>query len=366
MLFKEVLIYFTSGTGNSYRVAKFLEQFANQKGAKARVVPIEQSDPGSEIRDNEDSALGVVMPTHAFTAPWHMIKFALRLPQKKSTRAFCIATRAGLKAGPVFTPGISGSGTFLIALILAIKGYKLLGVMSVDMPSNWISLHPGLGKKSSEAIIARARSQVSGFAGSVFSGGKVWWTVNNLYELLWGILLLPLSLGFLLMGRFFLAKLFFANNNCNSCGICADNCPVHAVKMYGKKKPWPFWSYHCESCMRCMNYCPKRAIEAGHSWAVVLYFLTSSAVFTYLISSLAGLVPGIAELKGYWVENLLYLLYFYPALFISYYLFYLVTRVPALNAVFTYTTFTHIYRRYHEPETRVRELSTKSGQNERQ
>lgn len=361
MLFKDLLIYFTSGTGNSYRVSRLVKQFAEEQGADARVIPIEQAAPESELRDSAESALGIVMPTHAFTAPWHMIKFVLRLPRRKDTRAFCVATRGGLKFGRVFTPGISGSGAFLIALILALKGYKLLGVMSVDMPSNWTSLHPGLGLKSSEAIKDRARSKTAWFADRVFSGGKVWLTKNNLYEMTWAILLLPVSLGFLLMGRFFLAKLFFANNKCNSCGICADNCPVHAVRMYGKKKPWPFWSYHCESCMRCMNYCPQKAVEAGHSWAVILYFLTSSALFTYLIATLAGLVPALAELKGYWIESLMYLLFFYPALFVSYYLFYLLTRAPLLNAVFTYTTFTHIYRRYHDPETRVKELSAKSG-----
>ncbi|MBW1815229.1 MAG: hypothetical protein JRJ39_16720 [Deltaproteobacteria bacterium] len=61
------------------------------------------------MKDLKTSLLGLVFPTHGFTAPWHMIKFTCRLPRVKKTSAFCTATRAGLKIGKVFTPGISGT-----------------------------------------------------------------------------------------------------------------------------------------------------------------------------------------------------------------------------------------------------------------
>ena len=34
--------------------------------------------------------------------------------------------------------------------------------------------------------------------------------------------------------------------------------------------------------------------------------------------------------------------------------FSLLLRVPLINSVFTHTTFTHLFRRYHEPETKAR------------
>lgn len=62
---------------------------------------------------------------------------------------------------------------------------------------------------------------------------------------------------------------FFANKNCDGCGLCANYCSIKAIKMRGKENPKPFWKYNCESCMRCAAFCPHNAIEAGHSWGVI-------------------------------------------------------------------------------------------------
>ena len=50
------------------------------------------------------------------------------------------------------------------------------------------------------------------------------------------------------------------------------------------------------------------------------------------------------------------LLYLYASLFLSYFIFHWLIRIRRVNLLFTYTTFTRLYPRYHEPETRLREL----------
>ena len=124
-----------------------------------------------------------------------------------------------------------------------------------DVPSNWFSLHPIQSRKSHEAIIKRAERKVAWFMERILSSGKVWFTANNLYEITWGFLLSLISVAYLFIGRFFLAKLFFANKNCDGCGVCASYCSVEAIKMWGKENPRPFWRYNCESCMRCAAFC---------------------------------------------------------------------------------------------------------------
>lgn len=125
MNYKNTVIYFMSGTGNTLRAAKLAGGYAREIGTDVILCWVTESDPEAEIRDDEDTMVGVMMPTHGFIAPWLMIKFACRLPRRKSTHAFVVTTRAGLKFGRVFTPGISGSAVFLIALILFFKGYKV-------------------------------------------------------------------------------------------------------------------------------------------------------------------------------------------------------------------------------------------------
>lgn len=357
MSYKKAVIYFMSGTGNSYRAASWIGSNAREKGISVTVKTIEKADPEKEIDDSGSTILGIVMPTHAFTAPWHMIRFVLGLPRRRSVNAFCVSTRAGLNFGHVFTPGLSASSNFVIAAILKLKGYKVRGIAPLDMPSNWIAFHTGLPEKNVLAIINRAEKKIKTFTDKIFSDKKVWFNTDNLYDLLCAIPLFPVSLLFLIIGRFFLAKLFFANNKCNSCGICAENCPVGAIKMRGGKKKLPYWSYNCENCMRCMAFCPKKAVEAGHSWAVILFLIISIPASVYILSFLTALLPGTSILREDWVAYLINFIYIYPAIFISYYFFSLLMRIPAVNSLFTYTTLTHYYRGYQEPGTKLKDIS---------
>ncbi len=356
-----IKIAYMSGTGNSYRVATWMDEFSRKQGADSQIRPVDKIGSENKIKEAGRNLLGIVYPTHGFTAPWHVIKFALRLPRGRSARAFTVATRAGLKFGPVFLPGICGSATFIIALILLLKGYRVRGLISVDMPSNWFSLHKIQSEKKQREIIDRGKPVVEDFIKRILSGGRLWFTLNNLYELLLGAFLSPISFAYLLGGRFFLAKLFFANDSCNGCGICAKNCPVGGIKMRGKDKPRPFWKYSCESCMRCAAVCPQNCVEAGHSWGVILYLATTIPVSTYLLLHLGGLIPGLAKFKGEWFGMVIDLLFFYLTVFSLYYVFFALIRIPFFNRLFTYTTLTHLpfWGRYSEPDTELRKLKAK-------
>ena len=53
-------------------------------------------------------------------------------------------------------------------------------------------------------------------------------------------------------------KDFWADENCNSCGICEKICPVKNVKLANGK---PGWLHKCEYCFACLQWCPKEAIQ---------------------------------------------------------------------------------------------------------
>lgn len=353
---RKLVVYYSSGTGNSLRVATWLREQAAIAGVGGSVIALGKADPATDLDTPDELLVGLVLPTHGFIAPWSVLRFAARLPKKKNARAFCIATRAGLKFGRLFTPGISGTATFLLALILALRGYAVRGVTSIDMPSNWTAFHPGLKPENARAIIARARPKADAFITTILGGRRSWFTGTNFYEAIFGTLLLPVSLGYLMIGRFFLAKLFFASNDCNGCGLCARICPHQALTMIGRKKPRPFWTWRCESCMRCMALCPVRAIEAGHSWAILLGSLTSGPVIMLFLARAVELVPGLSLPAGDLPRRLLYLLAVYPVMFFSYWCFYWLGRIPAINAIYSHTTLTRFYRRYSEPDVDKKEL----------
>ena len=356
--YNSATICYWSGTGNSYRVATWMGEIAEENGLETKILSLEKARTTKALFAEKNNFVSLVFPTHGFTAPWHVMKFVWNLPRGNSTNVYCAATRAGLKFGPLFIPGISGSATFVIALILLLKGYQVHGAMSVDMPSNWYSLHPIQSRKSHEAIIDRGERTVAEFMRKTLSQSKVWFTGNNLYEIILGILLSPVSAGYVLFGKFFLAKLFFANSRCDGCGLCEKHCTVKAITMRGMDNRRPYWKYNCESCMKCAALCPHNAIEAGHSWGVILYCITAIPVSTYLFSLLGADLGNSEMLKTLWLGDVLNLLYFYPAIFVSYYVFSLLIRIPLLNDLFTHTTMTHFpfWGRYREPKTKLKDI----------
>jgi ferredoxin len=354
MSYREATFYFYTGTGNSYRVATWMAGAAREAGAAVAVRPIESARPAEEIGAGETALLGLTMPTHGFTAPWAMLRFALRLPRRRGTHAVVSATRAGSRIGPVFTPGVEGSATYLTALVLALKGYRIRGAMGIDMPSSWIAVHPALAPRTVAGIIARAQGKTARFMKAVLVGRR---RLTGWGNLVFGLAVLPLSLAYMVIGRLFLAKLFFASARCTGCGLCAQHCPNGAIEMRGNPEHrLPYWTFRCESCMRCMAFCPTRAVEASHLLAVGAYLLPALVPLSALIGWLAARAPLLAFLNG---TPRRVLEWFYPiiVLGLAYPLFHHLQRIAWINRFFTLATLTHYYRRYHEPETRLKDLA---------
>ena len=53
---------------------------------------------------------------------------------------------------------------------------------------------------------------------------------------------------------------FYATEDCDGCGICADKCPSGHIKMINGR---PDWGKPCLMCAMCGSVCPKGAISYG-------------------------------------------------------------------------------------------------------
>lgn len=333
-----------SGTGNTLRAARWMAEAAEQAGVPATIQQIVGGAP-PQPPGGSAPLVGLLTPTHGFTAPWWMIRFALRLPRGRGTHAFVAVTRGSFLVGGLQVPGIEGTAGYLLALLLLLRGYRVRGVLALDMPVNWTAVHSALSAETVRILEERARGPAVATLQRLLAGRRAF---GGWLFLALGLLLLPVSVLYLLMGRFFLAKLFFANSACNGCGLCARQCPVGAIRLLGRRHPRPYWTYSCESCMRCMACCPRKAVEAGHSWAVLLYFAGSIPAGWFAASWLSHWSPWLQICGTYPVKL--------AAIALAYLLFCWLLRLRPVNALFTWTTLTHFYRRYHEPETRLIEL----------
>jgi Pyruvate/2-oxoacid:ferredoxin oxidoreductase delta subunit len=280
-------IYYISGTGNAKASSEWIADEASRKGLKTYVQQIDRLENIRMPSPEERPLIGFAFPTHGFNAAPIMLRFIAGFPSGLCKDVFLLNTRAGMKLSKIFMPGLSGVALLLPAFILFLKGYKCVGFRPVDMPSNWIPLHPGLKKRVIESIFLRCEGIVRKFALKILDGGKVY---RGLFSLPVDLLISPIALGYYAGGRFFLSKTFIANYKCDNCGLCMKECPTRSIKLVENR---PYWKLSCESCMRCLNRCPKNAIEAAHGMAAVFWiiFTAANAQIILLIINVFNIQP---------------------------------------------------------------------------
>jgi L-asparagine transporter-like permease len=111
--------------------------------------------------------------------------------------------------------------------------------------------------------------------------------------------------------------------------------------------------------IRCHPYHP--GTEKKIEWAVLLYFLGSLPLISFWFHRLQEIYFNRPNPGGFLSLIPLHYMDFITALMISYWVIWCLIRIPMVNALFTYTTLTHYYRRYHQPETRLKQLGAPKG-----
>ncbi len=295
--YKKLIIYYFSGTGNARNVSHWISDIAKNHNIPTEITDISKLKSRNEIKIEANSLIGFCCPTHGFNFPPIMFHFLLRFPMSKKNDVFIINTRAGMKAGKFFLPGLSGLAQILSAFVLILKGYGIKGMFPVDLPSNWSSFHPGIKSKIVDSIYKRRKKQTEAFAHKIINNGK---NYKGLKTIIIDLLLTPIAFLYYIVGRFILAKSFYASKDCTNCNICVQKCPVQAIKLVDNR---PFWTHKCESCMQCMNICSERAIETAHGYVFAIYFFISSYLVVE-IYNLLNINPFLDSIFPIWLSDI--------------------------------------------------------------
>lgn len=343
-MYDKLIIYYFTGTGNALSAAKWMEEAAQTRQVATEIIQI---TPSLQIHPEiipANALIGFCYPTHGFNVPPIVLDFCLRFPKLKNN-FLILNTRAGMKLHKLFTPGLSGLAQLLPAFILRLKGMKLVGLQPMDLPSNWISIHPGLRQKVVTSIFKRCKRKTMRFAERTLSGSKTW---KGLLSLPIDLLVSPISILYFFFGRFFLAKTFVADANCNSCGLCVKQCPVKAIEW---KENRPFWTRKCESCMHCMNLCPKRSIQTPHAFVVLIWWLVLSIIPVTLVHIFSAPGDFISEHFSLFVWLFIFLTAF-PIMVFSYRILHFLMQYTLINRMVSFTSLTkfRFWRRYKAPK----------------
>lgn len=336
--YQSILIYYFSGTGNALSAARWIEENAKAEKIPVRLIAMDTLGNDFKVPEtNGKSLIGFCYPTHGFCSPWLVLKFIYRFPKIKNTDVFFLNTRAGLKFLWFYLPGLSGLAQWLSILVFFIKGYKTKGSLPLDMPHSWISFFPPNTKKGTGDIVARCHNIVNRMCSRLFAG-KPYYRYTVWTSLVFDIAVIPVTILYVFMGRFMLAKTLFTSLKCNTCRLCEASCPVQAITIKDNR---PYWKYTCESCMRCMNICPKKSIQ---SW------ISRMTIITYLLC--VGFLA-FSSLNIYIVLTLVSFL-----IFPIYWMVFWITGFKPVNAFFTYSSLTRYWNRYLAPGIRIKDFNS--------
>jgi len=345
-IYSNIVIYCFSGTGNALQGSRWIIEKATERGLNAQLIPIDRLKKATIPFTEGKTLVGFSSPTHGFNLPWIMLKFIFRFPRSKGQDTFIMNTRAGMKMSKLFVPGLSGIAQFLPMLILFLKGYKIKGLLPLDLPSNWVSVHPGLRQKVVASIFEKRRLEISRFIEKILIGKRHYSRKVFIFMPL-DLVVAPIALAYFLYGRFFLSKTFIASTDCNDCRLCEQKCPTESISIINNR---PYWRFTCESCMRCINICPQKSIQSSHSLAVIIIYITSSIpVFLWLNKTVDQYSTGLNE---YVLPVLLFPFKWGLKLFCFYLIyraFFSLMKIKVINKFFEITSLTKFWRRYKAP-----------------
>jgi Pyruvate/2-oxoacid:ferredoxin oxidoreductase delta subunit/flavodoxin len=339
---QKLFIYYFSGTGNAKRIAHWISLWADEMEAYRIIQRIDQPLEQIEFPKHQDDLIFFISPIHGFNYPKITLDFIRHFP-KGNQKVVLMNTRAGMKIGHWITPGLTGIAFMLSAFWLKQKGYTVIGKIPYDMPSNWISLHPALNTNSVIYIHQKMHDRVRTHLERLGNGERLLLSRKDLIQ---DMLMAPISFLYYFMGRFIIAKTFYASPKCDDCGLCIKKCPVSAIKSVDGK---PFWTVHCESCMRCMNFCPQKAIETSHGLLMlttVLYTFSTGFLYQMVLSNWV-----LNPFLRFIVSNLL----FFILLLVLYRLQHLLLKFKftATLIQFTSLTFYRFWGRYQSIPDKV-------------
>ena len=351
MKYKQVIIYYFSGTGNAKNTAFWIADEAKIKGLDTDIINIDKVESKNISQPPENTLIGFIAPTHGFHFPEIMRKFIRYFPKVKNCSAFVVNTRAGLRTGKGFIPGLSGVLHYWSSIILRSKGFRVIGLQAVDLPSNWLSVHPALREKTIKLIYQHIEPKVRNFAIKITDGRK---SYRALYDIIQDIIVAPIAILYILFGKYFFAKSFIASSDCDMCRLCETTCPVQAIKQVDNRM---FWTIKCESCMKCMSNCPQKAIETAHGFIIIgSIILTSFSAF--LINNILTFSPFVdwQLLENENIKTILNIILFFLLLFIAYRIMHWLMRFKLFERIFVLSSLTQyeFWGRYKAPNKRIK------------
>jgi ferredoxin/flavodoxin len=262
-------VYYFSGTGNSYAVARDISQRINGK-----LVSIPSVMKMDKVHVDSD-LIGIVFPSYIAPiagVPFIVERFAGRISDIKSKKIFAICTCGGYECVNAI-PSL-----FRLQNIIKGSGGELSAKYSVRLPMNNLNYDhiPIPINRDTDEIIRKSYMRINDISSRIIKGkGTQYGFAKTLfYCLMMPVLslmrtpvmrdlklramepedskltireLMPLT-----------DKSIAVDDKCIGCGLCTSVCSVDNIRIVNNR---PEFQHRCEVCIACDEWCPQNAIQ---------------------------------------------------------------------------------------------------------
>lgn len=268
-------VYYFTGTGNSFVVARNIAQKINGK-----LVSIASTVDEKDLLINAKT-IGIIFPVYHATfgysgIPLIVRKFIGKIKNIKSKYVFAICTHSGMPGATIgnlnkIIKSKGGELSFGLTMKMSIP-YTGIDKIRYSLLNTELKADISRDNKERQKLTEILNKKINSVYEQIIANKKGKLETTNIMVQL---ILIPFYLlqkqtaksRYKMLSNSTLKSFdkltlladtsFKVSEKCSSCGLCVKVCSVKNIKMVENK---PMWQHRCENCYACYQWCPNNAI----------------------------------------------------------------------------------------------------------